>query len=215
MVLQVSAFDLDRTLIKSNSSFEFCLYLYKHKVFSFLYVIRSCLYYIQHRFLGLSLTELHEKTFKSVLKGMSIHLIASHVKDFVDQWLVSALYYPAYSELRRAQHLGHYTMILSNSPSFLVKAIAERLNVNDWRATEYEVDKDGKLCHIAHVLNGKDKAGQVRNIIRKLGLTKRNVIAYSDSFWDLPFLKSAGQAVVVNPDRKLEKISQEHNWPKI
>lgn len=146
---------------------------------------------------------------------MSLQVIANYVKEFVDQWLTSALYYPAFAELRRAQHLGHYTMILSNSPSFLVKAIAERLNVSDWKATEYEVDKEGRLCHIAHVLNGKDKAGQVRNIIRKLGLTKKNVVAYSDSFWDLPLLRCAGQAVVVNPDRKLQKISQQHNWPKL
>lgn len=178
-------------------------------------MIRSCLYYIQHRFLGLSLTELHEKTFKSVLKGMSLNTISMYVKEFVDHWLIDALYIPAICELRRAQHLGYYTLILSNSPSFLVKVIAERLNVTDWKGTEYEVDKDGKLCHIAHVLNGKEKASQVRTVIQKLGLTKNNVTAYSDSVSDLPLLESAGQAVVVNPDRKLKRISQAHNWPKI
>ncbi|MEI8328453.1 MAG: HAD-IB family hydrolase [Chlamydiia bacterium] len=213
--MQVCVFDLDRTLIKSNSSFQFCLYLYQKKIFSFLHVIRSCLYYIQHRFLGLSLTELHEKTFKSVLKGMSLNTISMYVKEFVDHWLIDALYIPAICELRRAQHLGYYTLILSNSPSFLVKVIAERLNVTDWKGTEYEVDKDGKLCHIAHVLNGKEKASQVRTVIQKLGLTKNNVTAYSDSVSDLPLLESAGQAVVVNPDRKLKRISQAHNWPKI
>lgn len=213
--MQVCVFDLDRTLIKSNSSFAFCMYLYRRKVFSVLFVLRSILYYIRHRFLGLTLTELHERIFKTVLQGKEIQLIASHVKEFVDHWLLSALYLPAIAELRRAQHLGHYTMILSNSPSFLVKVIAERLSVCDWRATEYEVDKDGRLCQIAHILNGKDKAGQVRKIIGKLGLTTKNVIAYSDSFWDLPFLESAGQAVVVNPDRRLLKISEELNWPKI
>lgn len=213
--MQVCVFDLDRTLIKTNSSFQFCLYLYHRNVFSWLHVLRSCLYYIQHRFLGLSLTELHEKTFKTVLQGMSLSLISAHVKEFVDHWLVEALYIPAIAELRRAQHLGYYTLILSNSPSFLVKPIAEWLNVTDWKGTEYGVDKDGKLCHIAHVLSGKEKAGQLRNLIRKLGLTKNNVIAYSDSVSDLPLLESAGQAVVVNPDRKLKRISQAQNWLKI
>jgi HAD superfamily hydrolase (TIGR01490 family) len=215
MILQICVFDLDRTLIKSNSSFEFCLYLYNRKVFSIFYVLKSILYYIQHRFLGLSLTELHEKTFRTVLKGMPLVNISRHVKDFVDHWLAGALYLPAFSELRRAQHLGYYTMILSNSPSFLVKVIAEKLNVCDWKATEYEVDKDGKLCHIAHVLNGKDKAGQVCSLIKKLGLSKKNVTAYSDSFWDLPLLESVGFPVVVNPDRKLKRISQQQNWPKL
>jgi hypothetical protein len=97
----------------------------------------------------------------------------------------------------------------------LVKPIAEWLNVTDWKGTEYGVDKDGKLCHIAHVLSGKEKAGQLRSLIRKLGLTKNNVIAYSDSVSDLPLLELAGQAVVVNPDRKLKRISQEQNWLKI
>lgn len=213
--MQVYVFDLDRTLISCNSSVDFCMFLYRRKVVSFVHVIRSALFYIQHRFFGLTLTQLHEKTFRKFLKGVNLHEIVSYVKEFVDQWLSSALYMPAIAELRRAQHLGHYTMILSNSPSFLVRAIAERLSVCDWRATEYEVDKEGRLCHIAHILNGWDKAGCVRQIIEKLGLTKRNVIAYSDSFWDLPLLESAGQAVVVNPDRKLLRISQKLNWPKL
>ncbi len=170
---------------------------------------------MRHKFFGLTLTQLHEKTFKSVLYGKKVEVIAEYVRDFVDNWLSEALYLPAIAELRRAQHLGYYTMILSNSPSFLVKAIAERLNVSDWRATEYGVDKEGRLCHIAHILNGKDKAWQVKNIMRLLGLNKGNVVAYSDSYWDLPLLESAGRAVVVNPDRKLQRISLEHNWPKI
>jgi len=210
--LQVSVFDLDRTLIKSNSSFQFCFYLYRRGVFSISHVLRSILFYIAHKFLGLSLTELHKKTFDSVLRGMVLNDIVGYVKEFVDHWLAKDLYLPAIYELKRAQHLGYYTVILSNSPSFLVKFIAEKLGVNEWAATEYEVDKDGKLCHIAHILNGKDKACRTGEIIQRLGLTVQNVTAYSDSFWDLPLLKFAGKAVVVNPDKKLFRISQILNW---
>jgi HAD superfamily hydrolase (TIGR01490 family) len=213
--LQVFVFDLDKTLIKTNSSFEFCLFLYRKKFFSILYVFRSVLYYLKHRFMGMTLSELHEQIFRRVLKGKDLQMIVSHVKEFVDEWLAQALYMPAIAELRRAQHLGYYTMILSNSPSFIVKIIAERLSVVHWQGTEYAVDKDGKLSKIARILNGRDKAFYVRDFIKKLGMKKNQVVAYSDSIWDLPLLKAAGHVVVVNPDRKLQKISQKKNWVMI
>jgi HAD superfamily hydrolase (TIGR01490 family) len=213
--LPLSVFDLDRTLLRKNSSFEFCKYLYKKKVFDLSFILHSCLYHIRHKFLGLSLEQLHHKVFQRLLNGRCFHLLASHVPQFIETYLEDLLYYPAIQKLRLAQHLGHYTMILSNAPSFIVKEISERLGVNEWRASEYQVDKDARLCQISLILQGKEKAKCVRDISKKLCIPKQDITAYSDSFYDLPFLQCAGTAIVVNPDRKLQKYSLKLDWEEI
>ena len=115
--------------------------------------------------------------------------------------------------LQLAQQLGHYTLILSNSPSFLVKKIAEYFHVDEWFSTEYEIDKEKNLCHIAFMMQGEEKASVVKKIATKLCIPVENITAYSDSFFDLPLLLSSGASIAVNPDRKLRRVAQLHNWP--
>lgn len=213
--MKFSVFDLDRTLLSKNSSFEFCKFLYKNRVFSFFFVIQSFLYSIRHKYFGLTLEQLHHSVFRKLLRGMSLKTLSEYVYSFVEREIENLLYLPALERLRLAQHEGHFTMILSNSPNFLVSAIASKLQVDDWRASEYKVDKDQKLCQIALILHGEAKAFWVRTMSRYLGIQEQEVTAYSDSYLDLPFLQSAGVPVVVNPDSKLKKISKEKNWEEI
>ncbi len=213
--MKFSVFDLDRTLLSKNSSFEFCKYLYKNRIFSFFFVVQSFVYAIRHKYFGLTLEQLHRRVFEKFLRGMSLKVISEYVYSFVERELENLLYLPAFERLRRAQHEGQFTMILSNSPGFLVGAIASKLQVDDWRASEYKVDKDQKLCEIALILHGEAKAFWVHAMSLYLGIQKQDITAYSDSHLDLPFLEAAGAAVVVNPDRILKKISEEKNWEEI
>jgi len=211
----LSVFDLDYTLIAGNSSFKFCQYLSRRAVLPSFTPFYSFFYYLRHRFLNLSLSALHHKIFTCFLKGKSLELLESFVEPFIQEEISSLLYMPAIDHLRRAQHLGHFTLILSNSPEFLVKGIAEFLGVSGWHATRYAVDKDNMLSHVAAIMQGEDKAWQVKAIADKLNLDKSQITAYSDSHLDIPFLLSAGKAVAVNPNRKLLQISRKHNWPVI
>lgn len=213
--MKFSVFDLDRTLLSKNSSFEFCKYLYKNRIFSFFFVVQSFVYAIRHKYFGLTLEQLHRRVFDKFLRGMSLKTISEYVYSFVERELENLLYLPAFERLRLAQHEGQFTMILSNSPGFLVGAIASKLQVDDWRASEYKVDKDQKLCEIALILHGEAKAFWVQAMSLCLGIQKQDITAYSDSHLDLPFLEAAGAAVVVNPDRILKKISEEKNWEEI
>ena len=122
------------------------------------------------------------------------------------------LYYPTFNRLRRAQHQGHYTVILSNGPSFIVGPIAEYLGVNEWYSSHYDVDDKGNFSAVRFVLLGEGKATCMDELAGRLETSRSKVTAYSDSDLDLPFLKAAGTPVAVNPNAKLLKISKEHSW---
>jgi HAD superfamily hydrolase (TIGR01490 family) len=209
---QLVVFDLDRTIVADNCSFCFCRYLVTKNVLPYSSLIYSFFYSIKHIFFGMSLTDLHTKVFEHLLRGRPLKELEEHVEPFLRGYLNSRVYPPVIAQLRLAQHLGHYTLILSNSPSFLVEKIAQLLGVNEWRATHYAVDKERNLCHIASIMQGEEKASCVEKIAYKLSIPKEKITAFSDSFLDLPLLLSAGTPIAVNPDRKLRRFSELHQW---
>lgn len=208
----LTVFDLDRTIVADNCSLDFCRYLVNKNVLPSSSLIYSLFYYVKHTFFGMSLSDLHNHVFEHLLRGKSLEQLKENVAPFLQDYLFSQIYPPVLAELRLAQHLGYYTLILSNSPSFLVEKIALLLGVNEWRATQYAVDKEQKLCHITSIMQGEEKASCVQEIAGRLSIGKEQITAYSDSFLDLPLLLSAGTPIAVNPDRKLRRFSEQNKW---
>lgn len=208
----LQVFDLDKTLIKNNSSFHFYFFLYSIQFYNVFSILLTIIYYIRYRFLGMSLIKLHQKVFHRFLKGRSGELLSLHADAFLERHLEKMLYQPAVKELKSAQKRGHYVLIISSSPSFLVAPIAKKLNVHEWKATEYDVDKEKNLCNILSLILGYKKAEITIDAARRLELKRDVITAYSDSIEDLPLLKVAGKAIGVNPDRKLKNYCKKKGW---
>ena len=211
----ISAFDLDRTLIKGNASFAFFLYLLKKGSVHLKGLLYSPFYFLRHRYFDMTLKQLHESVFKRFLQGVSLPYLERHVDGFVKTKFERLCYEPALRRLREAQERGDYTMILSNSPHFLVGPIAAHLGVDEWKATEYGIDSGGHLSRIESLFQGREKALYLEGRGDELGVPRESITAYSDSHLDLPFLSAAGKAVVVNPDYRLRRASKRHAWEEI
>ena len=211
-ILKASIFDLDRTLIRSNCSWDFCCYLISKKVLARTTFLRCLFYYFQHVLLKMPPARLHELVFNQFLRGVCLESLTDHVDAFISSYLDKMLYDPVVRRLELAKHLGHYTMILSSSPSFLVEKIAYYFSVDHWMSTHYAVDKDQKLCHISAIMEGERKASCALKSAEQLGICPSAITAYSDSVWDLPLLSIVGKAVAVRPDRRLRAIAKMRNW---
>ncbi len=122
------------------------------------------------------------------------------------------LYYPTFEQLRRAQHRGDHTVILSNAPSFIVGPIAEYLEVSEWRSSHYTVNEEGNFASVQSILLGEGKAKCIDQMTKSLKIAREHVTAYSDSDLDLPFLHSAGTPIAANPNPKLLKVSKKNSW---
>lgn len=210
--MKISIFDLDKTLLRVNSSFEYSKFLYRKKVFSFWALVFSFWCNFRHRFLGLSLEGLHETVFHTLVKGLSLQTFEKNVAEFLEDFLKWGIYPPAYQELLEVKAKGHYMVIISSSPSFLVAPLAAFFGVDAWGATEYRVDKDKLLCNIAILMEGAAKAAFAEKIRESLGSHKEDITVYTDSHLDLPLLLAGGTQVAVNPDRKLKRIAKRQNW---
>ncbi len=209
----ISVFDLDYTLIAGNSSYSFYRYLWQSGVLPRFALLKAWIYHLRYHCCKMTLDSLHQEVFEHLLKGLPMREIGQKVEPFLKEYLASHFYMPAFFHLRLAQHLGHYTVIMSSSPEFLVGPIARHLGVDEWVATEYQVDQENRLSAIAHFVAGEAKKIALNKLVEKQGSSLSAVTAYSDSYHDLPLLLSAGQAVAVNPDRRLIRVTKDQFWP--
>ena len=211
MYTGISVFDLDHTLITANSSFRFGAYLYRRGFFPFSVLMRCLSYYMSHKWLGLSIFDLHHKIFLVLFQGRQSSEIENYVEEFLDQELHTLLYDPVVKRLQDAKEKGHYTLILSASPHFIVRSIASRLNVHSYQSSFYVTDSQGCYKGIDSIVEGEKKVECVKHVIKQMGITA-SIYAYSDSCLDLPVLKMAEHAIAVKPDRRLRQISLKNGW---
>lgn len=207
----MSVFDLDQTLIRGNSGYLFSLHLFREKVFSLWTILLFTLYYGLHRMKLLSVRGVYRLSLTKI-SNIPSSVIQDQVQKYLDQTFKSSQYRPAVRKLNEAKKAGHFTAIISSSPDFLVEAFAERFGVDDWGATTYSKSENNGRLKIDRIMIGEEKAVFVNYLANKNHIEESNIIAYSDSYLDLPFLKAAGIAVGVNPDKALFKICQENDW---
>ena len=161
---EASLFDLDRTLIKENCSYRFGSYLKKKRYLSLLSVLYFVSCYTFHKIGFLSLQTFHAQIFKLLFKGRPIDSFQTMAIHFLEDNFQHIVYQPALDKLNQAKKAGHYTVILSSSPDFLVELFAKRFGVNEWLATDYVIDSDQRFSRINTVLDGGGKAQFLLNL---------------------------------------------------
>ncbi|MBS3904099.1 MAG: HAD-IB family hydrolase [Simkania sp.] len=209
---RVHFFDLDRTIIEQNTSVAFCRYLCDRGILPRVALIQSFLIGWRAKVMRHTLDEMHAVLFKRVLKGVRLSDLENAVDDFLRCFLWASIYPPVFSILRRQQHLGAVVVIMSSSPTFLVQKIADQFGVDLWMGTEYEVDVHGRLIGIKQFLDGSKKAQGLQGLSKEYGWRLEETKAYSDSYHDLPFLLTAGNAAAVNPDHRLRLLARQRRW---
>ncbi len=210
--MQLSIFDLDRTLLKTNLSFKFYLYLYKKKIFNKKSIFEQIYFFIRFKYFNMSLRALHELIFNKSLKNKSYEDLIGHIDVFLDKYLDRLFYLPAIKKLQEAILNNHYIALFSSSPFFLVKPIANILKINEYKATLYDLDEESKFKKINLIVDGKQKAKYAQMLIEKLKITKDQLYVYSDSIEDLELFEIAANKIAVKPCKKLYKIAKKNNW---
>lgn len=208
----ISAFDLDRTLLAVNCSFQFGKFLYSQQKLSLAkaFYLMSC--YAGHTAGFINLSQLHHLNFNALFKEADSVACQALANRFLDEQLTQLIYKPVFDIYLKAKEIGHYTVILSSSPDFLVQAIADRFSMDTASATTYNIDPSGKFSSLGTIMNGDEKAAELQALANRLQVTKENIYAYSDSHLDLSFLEAAGHPVAVRPNNRLRKLSKIRGW---
>lgn len=209
MSVRYIAVDVDGTLTHSNVSFAFGRFLYRKGIVSFFQVFLPALFYAFHVIGWISVERLHRSIFKVLFFGRSKGQTEEAVDEFLAVHGSELIRQSIKNEITSLRKKGDRVALLSSSPDFLVSKVAHLLAIEEWVATEYEVDEKGNFSSIGRIVTGKVKAQIAKAVKSKEGLA---ITAMTDSMLDVPLLEEADEVVAVFPDRKLRQYAKIRGW---
>ena len=153
--------------------------------------------------------------YRSDLKGFDIKY-----NKFIAEQSIKKVFKRVYvfsrNQLEFHKANGHLIFFISGSPDFLVKEMAEKYDVTEFRATKYLYDEDGKFTgEIVPMWHSEEKDEVCNEIIEKYNIDIEKSYAYGDTTGDLSMLRRFGNAYTINPSKKLlERIKKDEELSK-
>jgi len=206
-------FDVDRTLVACNTGRLFLKDLRRRGEISFLRALRALGWMAKYH---LSLIDLQQvaASIVSQMQGWSEREFAERCRRWVEDDVLPLLLPSALRKIEKHRAEGHVLAILSSSPIYVTRPIAETLGIEEVLSTQFQVDGGqftGRLLGPACV--GTGKVHWAEDMVARRQLDLGGSWFYTDSFTDMPMLERVGHRVVVNPDPRLRLMARRRGWP--
>lgn len=216
---QLALFDLDHTLIDTDSDYMWGEFLVKHHlVEESLYRAKNQEFY-EHYIAGTLDAVVYNKFVAAFLKQHPLTRLYQWREQYLQDEIAPKVRPRAVQAIQAHVQAGHDVVVISATNAFVVKAIASQLffvNKDNIIATELEVTEQGYTGNVAGQPNFKE--GKIINLNHWIaqknaqGITYTKTYAYSDSKNDLPLLEWADVAIAVSPDDTLRAHALAHHW---
>lgn len=212
---EAAFFDLDRTVIAKDAMAAFGGPLRRGGLIRRRSLIE--LGFAQVIYLILGSTEQRLERIRQVAlkvtRGWSRSDVDAVVSGALESVLEPIIYDEAMDLMDEHRQAGRRVVIVSASPSELVRPLGRHLGVADVIASEAAVDENGRYTgELAFFCTGREKADAVRLFAQREQIDLERSYAYSDAFTDVPLLELVGHPVAVNPDRALARLAAEREW---
>ena len=206
-------FDVDRTLVACNTGRLFLRDSRRRGEISFLRALRAMGWMLKYH---LSLIDLNALAALLVLqmRGQSEQHFAERCRRWVEDEILPLLLPSALRQIEHHRKEGHLLAILSSSPTYVTRPIAETLGLDEVLSTQFEVEGGqftGKLIGPAGC--GAGKVHWAEDLGARKAIDLQSSFFYTDSYSDMPMLERVGHGVVVNPDPRLRRAAKRHGWP--
>ena len=210
---QVAAlFDMDHTITWKNSGLSSIQFAHKQGMVPLGFLLMGILKIGLYRLSLLNIEDWYERNM-SLLKGLSLSEMDRFSHAWFEATIRKAIYKEAHELIRDHQSKGHRLVVISNSPPFFVRPLADALGIREIITSRVEVKDDiltGRL--IRPLCYGKGKRDYARDWAQIHGIDLMQSYFYTDSFYDIDLLHEVGFPFVTNPDRRLRQVAQRHHW---
>lgn len=150
---------------------------------------------------------------KAYLAGLALGDVAAIARDFVAQELESLIDRELLQRMDEHRRTGDRLLLLTGTPDFLARPLAERVGADGWRAARYALREHRFVAAppVSHPL-GEDKVIAAEELCARHGTRLSEATAYADSVHDLPLLVRVARPVAVRPDRRLAAEATARGW---
>ena len=210
----LAAFDIDGTLISSQSQRLLLAYLFRRHEISFLKYILIAIWYILYKLGIVSHVRNISRYAFSYLKGKTDKELDPIFDDFFRRDCLPSICRNSTTLIASLRRLGYKIVFVSNAIDPIVLRFSKYLGADEYICThlsKHDGVYDGDI--MGESMYGPVKESVLREYAHHNGLSLKDSYAFSDHMSDLPFLQAVGRPVAVNPQKSLLSYSKENNIP--
>ena len=207
-----AVFDVDDSLLDGNAGTIFTWYLYREKVMRA--EMRSRIPRIIYEYARHRLSEQ-----EMVMVGSQCHVglradeLKAHARACFERHLRKRITSGALRQLRRHLLSGHFVLVASGSPQYIIDELAAHLHVHAAIGTRTRII-DGRATDqiVPPVVFREGKREAVERLCEQWDLDLSRSWLYSDSQADVPLFEAVGHPVVVNPKEPFREVAVQRGW---
>jgi HAD superfamily hydrolase (TIGR01490 family) len=205
-------FDADDSLLDGNAGTIFTWYLYSEKVMRpevRARVPRVIYEYARNRLTEKDMVELGSKC----QIGLRADEIKAHAHVCFERHLRKRITAGAVRQIRKHLLSGHFVVLASGSPQYIVDEIGRHLRVHAAVGTRTRI-VEGRATDeiIPPVVFEEGKREVIERLAARYGLDLGRSWLYSDSIADIPLFEAVGNPVVVNPKDRFLAVVEKRGW---
>lgn len=107
------------------------------------------------------------------------------------------------SRIKWHKENGHIVIFISGSPDYLVKRMAKRYNVTEYKGTEYIFKDEIFTGRIVPMWDSASKDTAINHFVEKHDIDLTQSFAYGDTHGDFSMLRRVGNPIAINPAKEL------------
>ena len=214
----LAIFDLDNTLINTDSDHAWPQYLMKKGLVDVEYTeAQNEKFYQDYRNGCLNIDEFL-KFHLAPLKEYSMDELAKMHSEFMAEFITPNITPMQTMLVQSHQAAGDELLVISSTNEFIITPICHTFGIHNVIGTQLEIGADGRYTG-NYVGTPSLKEGKITRLNQWLAARNESladydkVYFYSDSKNDLPLLRYVNEPVAVNPDAELEAEAKAKGWP--
>ena len=137
------------------------------------------------------------------IKGLKKHHIDHIARNVIEQ-KGDRVYTFTRERIKWHKEQGHVVIAISGSPIELVKEMAGKYNMDDYRGTIYQIDENERYTgEIIPMWDAVSKQNSIRELTQKYDIDLSESFAYGDTSGDFTMFENVGHPYAINPTREL------------
>ncbi len=207
-----AVFDADDSLLDGNAGTIFTWYLYSEKIMR--PEVRSRIPRVIYEYARRRLTErdMVEAGSKCQI-GLRADDLKAHAHACFERHLRKRITAGAVRQIRKHLLSGHFVVLASGSPQYIVDELARHLHVHAALGTRTRI-VDGRATDqiLPPIVFQEGKREAVERLAEQYDLDLEKSWLYSDSVADIPLFEAVGNPVVVNPKPPFRAVAERRGW---
>ncbi|MGL4990491.1 MAG: HAD-IB family hydrolase [Sarcina sp.] len=197
---KIAIFDIDKTIIKSDSMFDLLAYTKSKYPMS-----KSKLPMLVTKLILFKLGIINTKKAKEAMFYTFNYLNREELYDFYKNTLKKKLFNDAITKMKDLKSKGYFVLLVSASPEAYLKYFEEEEYVDFVIGTKFE-NLDDRFTNIMQGTNckGNEKVKRIKEFLKENNFTinKELSFAFSDSLSDKPMFDLVKKAYLINYKKK-------------